>query len=48
MDGVLQVVLPGIMQPWVLMAYKSPGLIFYSAKERLPGEHIRPKRTQKH
>lgn len=36
MDGVVQVVLPGIMQPQpqVLMAYKSLGLIFYSAKER--------------
>lgn len=32
----------------VLMAYKSPGLIFYSAEKRLPGEHIRPIRMQKH
>lgn len=36
MDGVIQVALPGIMQPQpqVLMAYKSLVLIFYSAKER--------------
>lgn len=36
MDGVVQVALPGIMQPQpqVLMVYKSLGLIFYSAKER--------------
>lgn len=36
MDGMVQVALPGIMQPQpqVLMAYKSQRLIFYSAKER--------------
>lgn len=45
-NGVVQVALPGRMrpQPKVLMAYKSLALIFYSAKERLPGEHICPKR----
>lgn len=43
-DGVVQVALPGIMQPQtqVLMAYKSLGLMFYSAGEKLPGEHICP------
>lgn len=36
MDGVVQVALPGVMQPQpqVLMAYKSLRLIFYSAEER--------------
>lgn len=45
-NGVVQVALPGRMQPQskVLMVYKSLALIFYSAKERLPGEHICPKR----
>lgn len=45
-NGVVQVALPGSMQPQpkVLMAYKSLALIFYLAKERLPGEHICPKR----
>lgn len=36
MDGVVQVALPGIMQPQpqVLMAYKSFVLMFYSAEGR--------------
>lgn len=45
---VVQVALPGRMQPppQVLMAYKSLGFIFYSAKERLPGEHTGPTRVE--
>lgn len=44
MDGVVQVALPGIMQPQsqVLMPYKSLGLIFYSAKKRDCQVNTRP------
>lgn len=50
MDRVVQVALPGIMQPWsqVLMSYKSPGLIFYSAKKRDCQVNTCPQRMQKH